>query len=347
MNPSPLLVRAALNQKTERSPVWFMRQAGRYLPPYQTLRKASGNFLDLCTDSDLAAEISLQPLEWLGVDGVILFSDILTPLINMGAQLEFTPSPIIHNPIREPKDVDNLRLLPASENTPYVGKALAKIRQQLPSNKALIGFAGAPFTLACYLVEGQRLKDFHQIKALFYQNPQLATKLMRKLTTMTVDYLNYQINAGAQIVQLFDSWAGQWAEAEFKEFVLPSVQTIFNSLKHPSIPKVYYAGQSGHLIRAMAGCGADMLSLDWRVDLQTAHALTNGQVALQGNLDPSFLFAPLDKLKTQAKKILDEARSIPVGHVFNLGGGIGPTTPYETVQALVHYVKNTKNSATP
>lgn len=334
-----LLLQAAFKKPISRTPVWIMRQAGRYLKEYREVRKKAGNFLDLCMDPELAAEVSIQPLDLVGVDAVIMFSDILTPLIGMGMDLAFTPGPVIANPIKSEHDIDSLVLKDPDESTPYVGKILDILKKEVGSRVPVIGFAGAPFTLASYMIEGGGSKLFSSTKALFWEKPELANRLMEKLARMTVDYLNYQIDHGANMVQLFDTWAGIFSADEYQAYVLPHVQAIFSQLKgNKKVPKAYYINSSRHLIQQMAQSGADVASLDWTIDLKEAKDLIGDRVALQGNLDPNVLFCSDQVIKNKVKAVLSKYGT-ESGHIFNLGHGIDKDVNPDRVRFMIKTVK--------
>ena len=334
-----LLLQAAFKKPISRTPVWIMRQAGRYLKEYREVRKKAGNFLDLCMDPELAAEVSIQPLDLVGVDAVIMFSDILTPLIGMGMDLAFTPGPVIANPIKSEHDIDSLVLKDPDESTPYVGKILDILKKEVGSRVPVIGFAGAPFTLASYMIEGGGSKLFSSTKALFWEKPELANRLMEKLARMTVDYLNYQIDHGANMVQLFDTWAGIFSADEYQAYVLPHVQVIFSQLKgNKKVPKAYYINSSRHLIQQMAQSGADVASLDWTIDLKEAKDLIGDRVALQGNLDPNVLFCSDQVIKNKVKAVLSKYGT-ESGHIFNLGHGIDKDVNPDRVRFMIKTVK--------
>ncbi len=337
-----LLIKAAFKQPIHRTPVWVMRQAGRYLPEYRKVREQAGSFLDLCFNPELAAEVSIQPLDIIGVDAVIMFSDILTPLMGMGVDLDFVPGPVIANPIRNQRDIDQLRPLAPEKSTSYVGEILRLIRRQISDRAPVIGFAGAPFTLACYMIEGGNSKLFSQTIKFFFDEQKLAHQLMEKLTTMTIEYLNYQIENGAQMVQLFDTWAGILSPDDYKTFIFPYVSRIFDGLNGAgSVPKVYYINGSNHLLEIMSDSGADVIGLDWKSDIGTVKQQIGHKVALQGNLDPNILFCSPDIIKNKVAEILDKFGP-DSGHIFNLGHGIDKNVNPEHLKEMVIAVK--KNS---
>ncbi|MDT8446758.1 MAG: uroporphyrinogen decarboxylase [bacterium] len=339
MIQNDLLLRAAFKQPIERTPVWVMRQAGRYLSEYRATRAQAGSFLQLCKNVELATEVTIQPLDLIEVDAVIMFSDILTPLEGMGMELSFNPSPKFANPLRSAADIEALRVPDPDEGTPYVGKILQLLTQEVAGRVPVIGFAGAPFTLACYAVEGEGSKLFAKTKALFFDQPELAAKLMDKLTDMTINYLNYQIDSGAQMVQLFDTWAGSLSPDHYRRLVFPWVQKIFKGLKKQGeVPRCYYINGGAHLHDQMAATGADVVGLDWMADLGQAKANIGGKVAIQGNLDPNILFAKPETIRAEVKILLDKWGK-DSGHIFNLGHGIDKEVNPDHLRAMVRAVK--------
>lgn len=334
-----LLTLAAFKLPIERTPVWVMRQAGRYLPQYLEVRNKAGSFLDLCMNPELAAEVSIQPLDIIGVDAVIMFSDILTPLLGMGIDLDFVPGPVISSPIKTERDIANLKPFDPYESTAYVGDILGLIRREIENIAPVIGFAGAPFTLASYLVEGGNSKLHSQVVKMFFDCPECAHQLMEKLTTMTIDYLNYQIANGAQMIQLFDTWAGIFSAEDYKEMIFPYVSQIFENLDGKNeVPCVYYINGSFHLLPIMSETGADVISLDWKTDMGEAKRLIGDKVALQGNLDPNVLFCKPDIIRKKVKDILSKYGS-DSGHIFNLGHGIDKNIDPENLKIMVQTVK--------
>jgi len=332
-----LYLRAARSQPVERTPIWIMRQAGRYLPEYRAVREKV-DFVTLCKTPELAAEVTLQPIDRFGFDAAILFSDILVLAESMGFKVEFDPGPIIDTPVRTPADVERIRLADPREDLPYVFEAIRILRRELTGRVPLIGFAAAPFTLAAYLVEGQGSKNFDKIKRLLYDDAASAHALLEKVAEATLHYLRAQVEAGAQALQLFDTWAGLLAPDVYREFGLRYARRVLEALSDAGVPLVYFALDSSHLLEAVGECPADMLGVDWRVPLEVAARGLGRPVALQGNLDPCVLFASPTVVAEQARRILDRAAGLP-GHVFNLGHGILPGTPLESVQALVRTVQ--------
>jgi len=340
-----LVIKAAFRQPVSRTPIWIMRQAGRYLPEYLAVREKAGSFLNLCKNPELAAEVSIQPLDLMEVDAVIMFSDILTPLEGMGIELDFVPGPVIHNPLRNEADIDRLVIPDPAETTGYVGEILRLIRREIEGRAPVIGFAGAPFTLACYLVDHPSQKMVSGISTLFFDNPAAAHRLMQKLTRMTIDYLNYQIESGAQMVQLFDTWAGLFSPSEFREHILPYISKIFAGLqKRGEVPAVYYINGSNHLLPLMADSGTDVIGLDWRTDIAVAREIIGDRVALQGNLNPSVLFCKKEVISRKAEEIIRSFGG-DTGHIFNLGHGIDKAVNPDHLLHLVREVKRMTGSA--
>lgn len=332
-----LILRACLRKSVSRTPVWLMRQAGRYLPEYRAVRK-NVPFLTLCKTPELAVEVSLQPYRILGVDAVIFFSDILIPVEAMGINLSLTDKgPEIENPVRSQEDIDRLRIPDPSRETPFVGMILEILRRELENKVPLIGFAGAPWTLAAYMVEGGGSKNYMEIKGLAFREPRLFHQLMEKLTDTVILYLRFQIEAGAQVIQLFDSWAGVLSQRDYEELALPYTRRIFEAIEG-EVPRILYLNGTAGLAESMATSGADVLSIDWRTPIDEIRQRVGDGVALQGNLDPCLLLGDIDLVLKRTREILDRAG--PVGHILNLGHGILPPTPVENAQAFVELAKN-------
>jgi len=313
-----------------------MRQAGRYLKEYRDIRQKVG-FLELCKNTDLAAEVSLQPLRILGVDAVIFFSDILIPVEAMGVGVELTDKgPEIANPIRAARDVDALRIPDPATEVPFVGSIIKKLRQELRDEVPLIGFAGAPWTLASYMVEGGGSKSFAEIKSLAYREPRVLHALLDKLASTISSYLLFEIEAGAQVVQLFDTWAGELNRSDYEEFALPYTQKIFEAIGS-RVPRILYLNGCATLLESMATSGADVISIDWRIPMAEARKRLGDRVAIQGNLDPCTLLGPRERIEARTKEILEQAGA--VGHILNLGHGILPQTPVESARAFIECAK--------
>lgn len=332
-------IKACWGQPVERVPVWLMRQAGRYLQCYKDVRaQGGGTFLDLCKDPARAAEVTIQPIDILDVDAAILFSDILTPVEPMGLKLDFVPGPIFENPVRTAADVDAL-VVPEdmAEAVPYVPAIIKLLRKAFEGRVPLIGFGGAPFTLACYMVEGQGSKNFAELKQMMYADFPLYDALMTKVTEMDRRYLNMQIAAGAQAIQIFDTWGGLLSPHDFERYILPYVQRLIAGLERRDVPIIYFVKNGGGMLDLVKQAGADVLGLDWNVNLGKARDLLGDDIAVQGNLDPTILFAPQDHIESEVKRILDENAGRP-GFIFNLGHGILPTTPPENAVHMVECV---------
>ena len=339
--PDPLqnsrFLRACRREPNDVTPVWLMRQAGRYMSEYRSVRAKVG-FLELCKKPELACEVTVTAAEKLGVDAAILFADILLILEPLGFDLEFAKGegPVIHNPIREAKDVDRVRPMPEPEPLGYVYEAVRQIRAALPSDLPLIGFAGAPFTLACYAIEGGSSRHYQTAKGFMYKDPGAWNTLMHHLVQATVVYLNAQADAGAQVLQLFDSWVGNLSPDDYSRFVQPHMKTLFASLR-PGIPTIHFGTDTGSLLELQRDAGGDVIGVDWRVNLDDAWDRLGPEVAVQGNLDPVVLFAPIPEIRKQADGILKRVAG-RAGHIFNLGHGILPTTPVDHVRALIDCV---------
>ena len=331
-------LKACRGEKTDYTPIWIMRQAGRYLPQYLEVRaRGKGTFLDLCKDPARCTEVTLQPVDIFGMDAAILFSDILIPMEAMGLTLEFHEGkgPVFPDPIREQRDVDGLIIPDPEETMPFVLATIKLLRAEL--KVPLIGFSGAPFTLATYLIEGGSSKVFLETKKMMFRQPQLYHALLEKITRCTSLYLQAQARAGAQALQIFDSWAGILAPCDYARFALPYVQTIISDLRRTTdVPIIYFANNGATLIEHTSTCGADVLGLDWRINIKDGVARV-GDHAIQGNLDPLALFLPEKELQDRVKKLIDDARGAR-GHIFNLGHGVVPQTPPEQVKIVVDCV---------
>lgn len=316
-------------------PVWFMRQAGRSLPEYRALREHN-DILQICRNPELAAEVTLQPVRRLGVDAAILFSDIVVPLQAMGVELDIVPGvgPVIQSPIRTVGDVDRLQPLEPPQGVPFVLETIERLVADL--DVPLIGFGGAPFTLASYLVEGGPSRNHERTKALMYGEPETWNKLMDRLSEGVLAYLRAQVHAGAQAVQLFDSWVGALGPREYEAHVLPAVERILGGLSDLDAPRIYFGVNTSELIPLMARAGADVIGVDWRVPLSEARRRVGPDVALQGNLDPSVCFAPLQVVEQKTLEVLEEGGGR--GHVFNLGHGVLPGTDPDVLRRIVEVV---------
>lgn len=330
-------MRACRREPVPYTPIWLMRQAGRYMREYREVR-AKTNFLGLCKTPSLAAEVTVTAAERLGVDAAIIFADILLILEPLGIDLEFAEGegPVIHNPVRKALDVDRLRELEDPNTLHFVYEAISETRSALKPDIPLLGFSGAPFTLASYLIEGGGSKNYVHTKRLMYDDQGAWHAMMSLISRALPKYLNAQIEAGAQAVQLFDSWVGCLSVDDYREFVLPHTREVIRNVTS-GIPVIHFGTGTAALLESMREAGGDVIGLDWRVRLDAGWQRVGHDVAVMGNLDPVALFAKLDFLKTQAKRILDQAGGQP-GHIFNLGHGILPETPVENVIALVEMV---------
>jgi uroporphyrinogen decarboxylase len=328
---------AARLQPVDTTPVWFMRQAGRCLPEYRELRKKH-SFIELAHTPELAVEATLMPVDRFGVDGAVLFADIMLPLEGMGVQFEIKPGvgPVIEHPVRTMADVEALRVVGPEEGTPYVLEALRMLRRELGERAASLGFAGAPFTLACYLVDGKPTKEYPMTKALMYGAPDVWHALMEKLTRVTELYLGGQVDAGADVVQLFDSWLGQLDSASYREFVQPYTARVFASMKGKA-PTIHFSTGTVQLLADIRDANPDMVSVDWRQPLATSWEVIGFDKGIQGNLDPAMLLAPWEVVESQARAILDQVDGRN-GHIFNLGHGIIPQTDADQLQRLAELV---------
>ena len=334
-----LLVRAARRQAVERRPVWFMRQAGRSLPEYRKIRQ-SADLFTICQDPALCAEVTLQPVQRLGVDGAVLFADIMLPVaFSLGVSLQLVENvgPVIDEPIRSQAAVDRLLSVPVAESVPFVLETIRLLRRALDPNVAVIGFAGAPFTLAGYLIEGKPSRDFLTTKAIMLGEPQLWDALMSRLSRLVLEYLRAQIEAGAQLVQLFDSWVGALSPADYRKCVQPYVASIFDGLRATGTPTIHFGTGTAALLPDMRDAGGDVIGLDWRVELDEAWNRIGYDRGVQGNLDPAAMLAPWAVVEEKARAILAQAGSRP-GHIFNLGHGVQPSTSVENLQRLVELV---------
>ncbi len=338
-----LLLRALLREPVDRTPVWFMRQAGRYLPEYREVRKAAGGFMDLCQNPELACQVTMQPLERFPLDAAILFSDILTVPDAMGLGLYFETGggPRFERPVRSEADIRKLGFPDPEQELGYVMQAVRTIRDELDGKVPLIGFAGSPWTVATYAVEGRSSKNFPLIKGMLYEQPNSLHSLLEKLTDATIDYLNAQINAGVQAVMVFDTWGGTLTPSAFKEFSLQYMRKIcVNLIREKSgrkIPVLLFTKGAGSRLADMADSGCDALGVDWTIDLADARTLTGDKVALQGNLDPSVLYSGPAGIRAEVEKVLASYGNGP-GHVFNLGHGIHPEVDPDNVAVMVKAV---------
>ncbi|MBI4787648.1 MAG: uroporphyrinogen decarboxylase [Chloroflexi bacterium] len=330
-------LRAGRRAPVDRTPIWLMRQAGRYLPEYRALREKY-DMLAMCRAPELAVEVTLQPLRRFDLDAAILFSDIMIPLRGMGVDFEIKHSvgPIVANPVRDRRDAENLRVVEPERDVPFVMQAIRLLRRELDGKVPLIGFAGAPFTLASYIVEGKPSRDLLRTKSLMYGDSAAWHTLMDKLAASVSAYLLAQIRAGAQAVQLFDSWVGALSPRDYRAYVLPYSKKIFDALSATGVPRIHFGTGTATLLELMQEAGGEVIGLDWRVPLDQAWDRL-GDIALQGNLDPAVMLAAPEIVEQQTRAILSQADGRR-GHIFNLGHGILPNTPIENVERLVEIV---------
>ena len=336
VNETSAFLAACRRQPVSHTPIWVMRQAGRYLPEYRELR-SKVDFEELTRRPDLAAEVTLQPMRRFELDAAILFSDIMTPVQGMGVELEFAPGPIVRAPIRTDAQIDALPQLVPERDVPFVMESIRLIRPELPRGAPLIGFAGGPFTLLCYLVCGKPSKEFGPARSFLYAQPQSAERLLDKLADAMAAYLRAQAAAGAQALMLFESWAGLLAPPEFERFALRAVRRTMAALRSTGVPLIYYVNQGSALMESVADLDVDVIGVDWRSPLGAVRKVLGPGKAVQGNLDPAALFASSEDLKRHADNVLTQAGSLP-GHIFNLGHGIWPETSPDAVARLVDHV---------
>jgi len=339
-----LYLRALMREPVERTPVWVMRQAGRYLPEYLAVRKQAGDFMTLCSTPELACEVTLQPIDRFNLDAAILFSDILTIPDAMGLGLHFVAGegPKFSKPVRSRSDIDKLPDLDAGTDLRYVMDAVSLIRKELNGRVPLIGFSGSPWTLATYMVEGSGTKDFSKVKGLLYGDTDAMHALLEKNATAVTNYLNAQVASGAQALMIFDTWGGVLSPDCYREFSLHYMQKIVDGLTREAdgrrVPVVLFTKNGGRWLSDMADTGCDGLGVDWTIDLADAKAAVNGRVALQGNLDPSVLYGSHERIRLEVKKVLDSFGTDP-GHVFNLGHGIHQFVNPENLGVMVEAVR--------
>ncbi len=340
---------AAHRRPTDMTPVWFMRQAGRTLPAYRKL-KETYKILELAKTPDLAADITLMPVDTFGVDAAVLFADIMLPLEGMGLDLDIVSEgpakgPIIHNPIRTRADVERLRVIEPEEDVPYVLETVRLVRRALEGRKAVIGFSGAPFTLACYMIEGGPSREYGLAKSMMFREPEMWNLLMEKVSATVSVYLKAQIAAGVDVVQLFDSWVGALSPADYRRFVFPHVRGIFDSLAGLGAPTIHFGTGASSLLEMLAEAGGDVMSVDHRVMLDDAWTRIGLDRGIQGNLDSTRLLAGWDAVEEGARDVLRRAGGRP-GHIFNLGHGVLPETDYGMLRQLVDFVHETTARST-
>lgn len=331
-------LKACRREPVDTTPIWIMRQAGRYLPEYRAVRERA-DFLTMCKTPELAAEVTIQPVNRLGVDAAILFSDILILVEAMGLPLRFLESqgPILDFTVTDQASVDKLRILDPVDSVSFVMDSIRLLRRELAGRVPLIGFAGAPYTVASYMIEGKTSKQFIKIKSMMFREPKVFHNLMDKVARATIEYINAQIEAGAQAIQLFDSWAGALAPPDFEEFAVRYAKQVFDGLNRERVPIIYFAQGNPAVLEIAKKAGSDVVGVDWRIEIGKAYDILAPDVAVQGNLDPTCLFLPPEKIRDRVKDIIDQIGGRP-GHIFNLGHGITPPTPVENVIALVEAV---------
>ena len=331
-------VRACLRLPTDRTPVWFLRQAGRYMPEYRAVRRHH-TLLDICRTPALAAEVTITAAEKLGVDAAIIFADLLLPLEPMGMDFEFQAGegPVVHHPVRTAEDVRALRI-DRADDLAYVARAIQKVAAHFRDRLGIIGFCGAPYTLASYMIEGGGSRNYIYTKQMMYRDSLSWRLLLDKLVKVLEEYCRLQVQAGADVIQIFDSWVGSLALADYREYAFEASKRLVRSVQQMGVPVIYFGVETAGLLAEMASTGADVIGLDWRQPLDEGWRLVGHGHAVQGNLDPITLFAPLEVLELRVKEILRAAGGRP-GHIFNLGHGIVPNTPVENVQAVVRMVR--------
>ena len=328
---------AARRQPVDCTPIWFMRQAGRILAGYRELRERY-DILTLTRTPELCAQVTLMPVHELGVDAAVLYADIMLPLIGMGVPFTIDPGvgPIIESPLRSPEDIDALRIVDPHEATPELFESIRMVRRELDGKTAVIGFAGGPFTVASYMLEGRPSKDFAHTKGLLYGEPEVWHDLMETLTEVTIRYLRAQVAAGVQAVQLFDSWAGTLARSDYEQFVLPYSARIFDAVRY-DVPTIHFGTVTAHLLEPMARAGSDVVSVDWRLPLDEAWSRLGRDRGVQGNLEPAVLLAPFETVAARARDVLRRAGR-RAGHIFNLGHGVLPESPADHLRRLAELV---------
>jgi uroporphyrinogen decarboxylase len=333
--PDPLLVRAARREQVERTPVWFMRQAGRSLPEYRRIRERHGLF-EIVGQPELCAEVTLQPVRAHGVDAAVMFTDIMFPVLGMGVEVELVESvgPVVASPVRNAADVERLRVPDPEEAVPAILEAVRLVRAELPPEKAVIGFCGGPFTVAGYLIEGRPSRDFLAVKTLMYRESQVWHALMEKLTDTFAAYVAAKARAGADVIQVFDSWVGALSPADYEEYAAPYSARILAAV---DVPTIHFGTGTAGLLRQMAAAGGDVIGLDWRIELDRGWAEVGEERGVQGNLDPAALLGPAERMEAAALDVLHRAGGRP-GHIFNLGHGVLPETDPDDLRRLVELV---------
>jgi uroporphyrinogen decarboxylase len=347
VNPvgSSRFIRACLRQPVDRTPVWFLRQAGRYMAEYRAIR-SQHSLIEICQSPDIAAEVTIAAAEKLGVDAAIIFADLLLPLTPMGLDFEFAAGegPVVAKPLRTPEQIAALRT-DRTADLEYVAAAIQKVASHFAAPRVdgdtlgIIGFCGAPFTLASYMIEGGGSRNYIEAKRMMYHEPAAWQMLMEKLITVLTEYVAQQVQAGADVIQIFDSWAGVLSPADYRDFVLPATTQLVRAVQSLGVPDIYFGVETASLLGLMKQTGCDVLGLDWRTPIDTAWRELDYTVAVQGNLDPITLFATPELIETRVREILAEANGRP-GHIFNLGHGIVPNTPVENVELVAKIIRN-------
>ncbi|MGA7989453.1 MAG: uroporphyrinogen decarboxylase [Candidatus Dormiibacterota bacterium] len=337
MTGAERMLATARREPSDRTPIWFMRQAGRCLAGYRALRETY-DILTITRTPELCAQVTLMPVQEFGVDAAVMYADIMLPLTGMGVPFSIDPGvgPIIHAPVRSAADVAALRIVDPRETTPDLYDAIRLVRKELDGKTAVVGFAGGPFTVASYMIEGKPTKEFSRTKAMLHGEPELWHRLMSTLTDVTISYLEAQVEAGAQMIQLFDSWAGALSVAAYTDSVLPYSRRILQAIAKTGVPTIHFGTTTSHLLEAMASCGSDVISVDWRLPLDEAWRRI-GDRAIQGNLDPGVMLAPFEVVAREARLILALANGRP-GHIFNLGHGVLPETSSDHLKRLADLV---------
>jgi len=341
MTGAERMLAACRRKPVDATPVWFMRQAGRCLADYRELRERY-DILTMTRTPELCTQVTLMPVETFGVDAAVMYADIMLPLPGMGVDFQIDPGvgPIIADPLRTPADIARLRVVDAEEATPFLFESIGMVRERLEGKTAVLGFAGAPFTMASYLIEGRPSKDFARCKALMYGDPATWHQLMDTLVEVTIRYLRAQVAAGAQALQLFDSWANALGPAQYERYVLQHTRRIFDGVRDLGVPTIHFATGTVGLLEQLSAAGPDCVSVDWRLPLDEAWARIGEGCAIQGNLDPAVMLAPFDTVRAEATAVLDSAGGRH-GHIFNLGHGVLPDTPPECLRRLVDFVHHT------
>jgi uroporphyrinogen decarboxylase len=337
MTGAERMLATARREPADRTPIWFMRQAGRCLAGYRALRETY-DILTITRTPELCARVTLMPVEEFGVDAAVMYADIMLPLIGMGVPFSIDPGigPIIHEPVRNASDVDALRIVDPREANPKLFEAIKLVRRELDGTTAVVGFAGGPFTVASYMIEGKPTKEFSLTKAMLHGEPDLWRRLMETLTEVTISYLQAQVEAGAQMIQLFDSWAGALSVAAYEAMVMPYSRRILEALSETGVPTIHFGTTTSHLLESMARCGSDVISVDWRLPLDEAWRRI-GDRGIQGNLDPGVMLAPFNVVAREARQVLAQAGGRP-GHIFNLGHGVLPDTSSDHLRRLADLV---------